>query len=126
MDDEAAAVCSGLRDEGLRLGRSGLGTDTNQEVGAAVHPSGVFVGWLDVAWPHPATPATVLEGVVHVPTPLDEAPRAELRTALRRARKERTRRLRVCSLCRESLVPGRMHAKDICQGGAGRHRGVVH
>jgi len=126
MDEEEPDVVAALREEGLSLGRPGIWTDPDQEVGVAVHVSGLFVGWLDVAWPHPTTPAAVLKGIVHVAEPRDERSRADLRAQLRRARKQRTRLLRVCSTCGESVVPGLMHEKDLCQACAERDRGVVH
>lgn len=126
MDDEQAHVLAVLPDEGLTLDRSAMWTDSNREVGAAVHPSGVFVGWIDVAWPDPGTPAAVLRSVIHLPTPLDELPRSDLCAAFRTARNERARRVRVCTVCGDSVVPGHMHDEHVCQGCAERDHGVVH
>jgi hypothetical protein len=95
-----------------------------EEVGAVATEAGVFVGWLDVAWPRLSTPESQLRDVVHLPPGrLDEL---KLTAALDRARERREAALRTCRYCGERCVPGHMHSEDVCQGCAERHLGVAH
>lgn len=93
------------------------------ELGAAVADAGVFVGWLDVVWEQVSAPTWQLRDVTHLPPSQVER---NLSRALERARKRRQSKLRECRFCGERNVPGHMHSKDVCQGCAERHLGVVH
>ncbi len=102
---------------------SGLWVDSASEIGVVAAESGLFVGWLDVAWSGPGSPEWLMRDVVHVPPHTAEN---ELRPAIERARSKRGSALRRCRLCSGCFIPGHMHAVDICQGCAERHLGVVH
>jgi len=54
-----------LRRQGFTQTADGLWGDPGGEVAAAVHAAaGLFVGWIDAAWPHPATPVVWLRDVL--------------------------------------------------------------
>lgn len=51
---------------GFEVDAEDLWRDGSAAVGAACGPFGIFVGWIDVAWPHPHEPRAVLRDVVHL------------------------------------------------------------
>jgi hypothetical protein len=100
--------------------RDGLWVDGPEEIGAVETAVGVFVGWIDVTWPHPHEPVPWLRDVVHVVRADD------LSRIVEHARELRGEMLQVCRFCGQHNVPGHMHSDDVCQSCAERHLGVVH
>ncbi len=49
-----------------------LWRDAVGEAGASPTELGIFVGWLDVAWPSPSQPEPFLRDVVHLPAGRDQ------------------------------------------------------
>jgi hypothetical protein len=113
-----------LAEHGLIERQTCLWMDPRDEVAAATHPLGLFVGWVEASWPHPGIPVMVLKAVRHVPHSQRQA--AELRQALESARQSRANAVRTCIYCEIAYTPGHMHTDDVCQGCAERHLGVVH
>lgn len=115
-----------LRDVGLALSPTGLWVDRDFSVGARVNER-VVVGWIDVTWPHPATPVAVLRDEEEVALDADcVVALGELRAALDASRQVRRQRARMCRVCGGTFVPGHMHDDALCQGCAERELGVVH
>jgi hypothetical protein len=99
--------------------------DEGREVGAVAGEFGAFVGWLGVAWNGPATPATRLCDVVHLPFPNADL----LAQTLAAARAKRDAQLLTCALCGERLTPGHMDwidDRNVCHGCAETKLGIVH
>lgn len=96
--------------------------DESGEVGVVETPAGLFVGWIDVAWPSPHSPVPCLRGVVHLPVPED----VDVGREIEKARRKRRRARRSCRFCGEENLPGHMSGPDVCQGCAERELGVVH
>jgi hypothetical protein len=101
----------------------GLWSDPDGHVGVAQSESGVTVGWIDVAWLGPSTPRGRLRDATHIPLPLVND---ELGEALEHAIRRRGAKVCGCRYCGERHVPGQMDSKDVCQGCAEQHLGVVH
>jgi hypothetical protein len=117
QDVEPFLLAAGLTEE------HGLWRDAHELVGAVLSPVGVFVGWIDVAWPHPGMPEPRLRDVVHIPLgEIEDGARRAVERARRRADKGK----RTCRYCGGRFVPGHMHSKDVCQGCAERELGVVY
>lgn len=99
--------------------------DQAREVGLLVGEFGVFVGWLDVAWDGPATPAPRLCDVIHLPFPRQDLIDREVCAA-------RARRVAVlvrCMICGQDFTVGYTHRIDgqcVCHGCAETKLGVSH
>jgi hypothetical protein len=104
--------------------QGGLWRDNEDEVAVAVHPLGLFIGWVDVAWPHPSIPVPYLQDVQHIPN--SEAQAAQLLEAAQATRSARAKALQTCRSCRGVLTPGRMHDDKTCQRCAETTLGVVY
>ncbi len=103
--------------------REGLWIDREEEIGAAPTRTGVFIGWLDVAWPSPSSPVHELKDVVHLPLP---GAAERLSRTIDSARAHARAELRECRHCRSQVTPGHMESDDVCQACAERQLGVVH
>lgn len=86
----------GLRREGPYF------VDQAREVGLLVGEFGAFVGWLDVAWDGPATPAPRLCDVIHLPFPRQDLIDREVSAA----RARRVAALVTCMLCGQDFTVG--------------------
>jgi hypothetical protein len=89
-----------LRECGFQRGHDGLWEDERHEVGATLSEHGMFVGWIDVTWDGPATPVPLLRDVTHMPLPGSY----EFADVLKRARRQRQRKLRSCRFCERTLA----------------------
>ena len=99
--------------------------DQAGEVGVIAGEFGIFVGWLDVAWDAPGTPASQLRDVVHLPFRNPDLLAEELSAA----RAKRGTGLLTCALCGTKLPPGRMdqiNGRPVCHECAETKLGVVH
>jgi hypothetical protein len=117
------------------LGQAGLAqsrssnrsADAQEHIGVEISGARVVVGWIDLAWPHPATPAAVLRDEVELPVGSDPAAAVSmLESSIEVARRARRRQLAACASCGGSSVPGHMHHDTMCQGCAQRELGVVY
>jgi hypothetical protein len=96
--------------------------DAPHELGAVVTEPGAFLGWLDVMWPRVWQPERVLRDVAHLPR---HSP-GNIGAAINQVRRRRSKALGHCSYCGGDFVPGHMDSRDVCQGCAERHLGVVY
>jgi hypothetical protein len=104
--------------------QAGLWRDSEDQVAVAVHPLGLFVGWVDTAWPHPGNPVVYLQDVQHIPHA--DTQTAQLLKAVQAAQTARAKALETCRRCRAVLTPGRMHDDKTCQSCAETTFGVVY
>jgi hypothetical protein len=86
-----------------------------------VHPVGMFVGWVDTAWPHPSEPVRQLKDVEHYSGPDPESVSQAVATCL--AKRERA--LQTCQFCERTFTPGNMVDSQTCHGCASAHQSVV-
>jgi hypothetical protein len=93
---------------------------------AVLHSSGILIGWVDVAWSHPAGPPVEYlrdaQQVLAMTSPTER----EVMTAIAKVAVGRTAAIRTCRYCHQAFVPGNMHDGGTCQGCATRHLGVVY
>ncbi len=117
-----------LSTSGFVQSPSGLWEDRERQVGVAVSPAGLFVGWLDVAWPTVSEPVVLLKDVVHLPVSAQdqELPPENLNETVASARRLWDSAVRKCRYCGELFVPGYMHDHETCMGCAERQHGLVH
>lgn len=105
----------------------GVYVDEHQHVGACVTELGLFVGWLDVSWPSPASPRLWFRGIEHLvdldPRDVEGTPGA-LASTLERAARRREDHLVACRHCGVRTVPGHT-ASGSCHGCLTRHEGAV-
>jgi hypothetical protein len=93
---------------------------------AVLHSSGILIGWVDVAWSHPAgPPVEYLRDTQQVFAKASPTER-ELRTAIAKVAARRTAAIRTCRYCQQVFVPGNMDDEGTCQVCATRHLGVVY
>src|SRR5450755_665189 len=94
--DELARL--GLRKESVYF------VDQAREGGLLVGEFGVFVGWVDVAWDGPATPALHLRDAMHVPFPRP----ALIDQEVSAARARRDAMLLTCVMCGRTFTSGHL------------------
>ena len=83
--------------------------DQAREVGLLVGEFGAFVGWLDVAWDGPATPAPRLCDVIHLPFQRQDLIDREVSAA----RAGRVAVLVTCTMCGQGFTVGYTHTASM-------------
>jgi hypothetical protein len=93
---------------------------------AVLHSSGILIGWVDVAWSHPAGPPVEYLRDTQQVLAMASRTERELTAAIAKVAARRTAAIRTCRYCLQVFVPGDMHDERTCQGCAARHLGVVY
>jgi hypothetical protein len=119
---DSREIRAGLTSLGLTERRQDEWIDADESVCVVTRPSGVFVAWVDVAWPHPSTPVRQLQDVQHVATGNVQT----IEQAINTVRRRRAAALRICRHCEQRFTPGHMIDEHVCQGCATQDLGVVY
>ena len=111
-----------LQRAGMSASETGLWTDGSETLGAVITRAGLFVGWVDVTWPHPGIPLSQLRDVLHLRAEASD----DLKATIEELRRLHASALLTCRYCGEGKTPGRMHSDDVCHACAERHLRIVH